>query len=904
MPTITGPIRDTQGNLVPGAQVTLTYTRELVGYDGGAVAKNVRVFTADSFGVVAMAGVVPGYYAITVSMPKSSDTEIARVLMRGVGTALATDAMTLEAFLADSTIGEITPTVLQQAIDAKNDAEAAVAVLEGAAYQAGRTVSTVRLQADYPIGYDPGNADWIQVHLNGKKLENPLHYTLTYPDGVPSVTLAVAPEFSGQRLEIAGVQALAYDPDVNRVENLRTRAALVSHIDSEGAVSGQIYSDGRVFYFGSGLNVIPDLPGLSPIGPLTSQHLGIPSDGTEAGPAIAAALASFTDLTFVAGTYRVSQTLRPQSGTTIRYEPGAEFICSLTTGNPLFCNLEAGDTTTTEYNGRGNYRFIGPGKFRTVNGTSGRLQVYGLCHGAGFEIDGQGGAVVSGFDNRHGIEMNACRDWRIRGYRFADQVIPATNRNLYECIQYDQSSDTSYFPYAPGASDSTVCQDFEISDCEFENVGTAYGAHHGPALQHLRGSIHHNRIRNTWSSPERLRHLGAGCVVHSQTITGTNGTSDGSPRSIVWDCMGGARIGENYQIVAGGGITSSSNDDCVITVRPSDLVLTSVNRGTVFIDPDTNTTFVGAYGTGATPPVTQYIGGIGWIEADQDLQDLESVAFPFYTKLWADGDPALYPVEVAASFEIRKRGGLDTEQTSDLWINVSTDGTTANLQGAMRFDAKTGEVYPMLGMGAGADSPMGRWYPRFSLPELAGDASWTGGLKYLLLGPWGSASFGLSGRLFGGRPENVTTHGRHIAMEISTYWGSTASGTRHVIFQLSSASNVNDQVQLVRLTYSGVEYLALHVNSSAAPQMRSGYFTGSIKGAAFEWVDEDDVSSIAAVVGAGVTVQHGGNNRFFGVTSLTVPGPFDDDTAAAAGGVSVGELYDNGVAVSPVIRRT
>jgi hypothetical protein len=149
------------------------------------------------------------------------------------------------------------------AIEARDEAVAAAAILEGAAYQAGRVVPTVAEQADYPIGYDPGNADWIQVHLNGNKLETPLHYTLTYPEGVPSVTLAVAPQFSGQRLEIAGVQALAYDPNLNRVENLRTRAALVSHIDSEGAVSGQIYSDGMVFYFGSGLNDIPDLPGLS-----------------------------------------------------------------------------------------------------------------------------------------------------------------------------------------------------------------------------------------------------------------------------------------------------------------------------------------------------------------------------------------------------------------------------------------------------------------------------------------------------------------------------------------------------------------------------------------------------------------------------------------------------------------
>ena len=54
MGEVAGTIRDTQGNAIPGAVVTARDARPAVGFDGGAVVENTRIFTADGSGFVAM----------------------------------------------------------------------------------------------------------------------------------------------------------------------------------------------------------------------------------------------------------------------------------------------------------------------------------------------------------------------------------------------------------------------------------------------------------------------------------------------------------------------------------------------------------------------------------------------------------------------------------------------------------------------------------------------------------------------------------------------------------------------------------------------------------------------------------------------------------------------------------
>ena len=126
MTTVTGILRDAQQNAIPNAGVTVRYTRAVVGFDGGAVAQNDRLFTAGGSGELVMTDLIPGHYDVFVSMPVNASTSQA-VIKRGTGTVPTGEAsISWEAFLSEP-IGQVDSTVLQQAITAKDDAEAAAA---------------------------------------------------------------------------------------------------------------------------------------------------------------------------------------------------------------------------------------------------------------------------------------------------------------------------------------------------------------------------------------------------------------------------------------------------------------------------------------------------------------------------------------------------------------------------------------------------------------------------------------------------------------------------------------------------------------------------------------------------------------------------------------------------------
>lgn len=112
MGTVSGIVRDTQGNAAPGATVTVVYQKALVGYNGGAAVQNTRVFETDGTGLLTMADLIPGHYEISFAIP-ANDTTTQTVMRTGALTVLEAD-QTLEAAL-DTGIGEITPSSLQQA---------------------------------------------------------------------------------------------------------------------------------------------------------------------------------------------------------------------------------------------------------------------------------------------------------------------------------------------------------------------------------------------------------------------------------------------------------------------------------------------------------------------------------------------------------------------------------------------------------------------------------------------------------------------------------------------------------------------------------------------------------------------------------------------------------------------
>ena len=147
MTTVTGILRDAQQNAIPNAGVTVRYTRALVGFNGGAVAQNDRLFTTDGSGLLTMTDLIPGHYDVFVSMPVNANTTQTAIKL-GTGTVPTGEAtLSWEAFLQEP-IGQVDSTVLQQAIDAKDDAEAAAATAVAAA--AG---------VEFPVSYAPQTLD-------------------------------------------------------------------------------------------------------------------------------------------------------------------------------------------------------------------------------------------------------------------------------------------------------------------------------------------------------------------------------------------------------------------------------------------------------------------------------------------------------------------------------------------------------------------------------------------------------------------------------------------------------------------------------------------------------------------------------------------------------------------------
>ena len=125
MTTVTGILRDAQQNAIPNAGVTVRYTRALVGFDGGAVAQNDRLFTTDGSGLLTMTDLIPGHYEVSVFMPVN-DTTTQAVIRRGAMSVLDDGPMSLEDAL--DTHVTVTPGALLAAQAAADDAQAQAAI--------------------------------------------------------------------------------------------------------------------------------------------------------------------------------------------------------------------------------------------------------------------------------------------------------------------------------------------------------------------------------------------------------------------------------------------------------------------------------------------------------------------------------------------------------------------------------------------------------------------------------------------------------------------------------------------------------------------------------------------------------------------------------------------------------
>ena len=144
MTTVSGIIRDTQGNALPGLSVRIRYLRPLVGFDGGAAVQNDRAFTTDGAGLLTMPDLVPGHYEIFISIQANASTS-ATLLKKGTLSVLDDGPMTLEEAL-DTHIS-VTPSVLLQAQAAAAAAASRESAAAGSASTASSAATTATTQA-------------------------------------------------------------------------------------------------------------------------------------------------------------------------------------------------------------------------------------------------------------------------------------------------------------------------------------------------------------------------------------------------------------------------------------------------------------------------------------------------------------------------------------------------------------------------------------------------------------------------------------------------------------------------------------------------------------------------------------------------------------------------------------
>ena len=150
--TVSGIVRDTEGNALSGLQVTILYFRPLVGADGGAAVANTRIFTTNGAGLLTMANLLPGSYSIDISLPISSSS-VPAIFLRSASLVVLNQAtQTLESAIVEN-VFPITPTLLQEAIAARDAAEAAAIAAEAAVIGNGvRNTANATLGAALGLG--------------------------------------------------------------------------------------------------------------------------------------------------------------------------------------------------------------------------------------------------------------------------------------------------------------------------------------------------------------------------------------------------------------------------------------------------------------------------------------------------------------------------------------------------------------------------------------------------------------------------------------------------------------------------------------------------------------------------------------------------------------------------------
>lgn len=129
------------------------------------------------------------------------------------------------------------------------------------------------------------------------------------------------------------------------------------------------------------------------------------------------------------------------------------------------------------------------------------------------------------------------------------------------------------------------------------------------------------------------------------------------------------------------------------------------------------------------------------------------------------------------------------------------------------------------------------------LPDIpGGDTGFANGYKYFLLCPWVGVENKIVGKLYAGRHSIGTTHGRNWVIDITSRY-STGTNLRQTNYSIQSTIET-DTFNLVKVTYDGIEYLAIKLTDVGTPVFIAGIvFSGFERGCIFKWVNESSITN-------------------------------------------------------------
>ena len=230
MTTVSGILRDTQKNPLPGLDVTVRYTKPLAGFDDGAAVQTDRFFETDLNGLLTMYDLVPGHYRFVVFVPSNEATTL---------------TVPREATM---TVQDVPTMTLEEALDEPFFVSLIASAAIGAAAQSAASANLAQAWAESPTPPDPDDA-------TSKSSKTWAGVAQEAFDGAQDLANSISPGLFKSITEFTGdgtAGPIILDADPVNVNNISVRVDTVYPFRP-----GDLILNGRELSLGNGL-VFPD----------------------------------------------------------------------------------------------------------------------------------------------------------------------------------------------------------------------------------------------------------------------------------------------------------------------------------------------------------------------------------------------------------------------------------------------------------------------------------------------------------------------------------------------------------------------------------------------------------------------------------------------------------------------